>query len=247
VKRGWLLWLVGANVVALVVLAFVAPHLMVAPGPLVPAHAGMATDCFACHAPLRGASPQLCIGCHAVADIGLKTTKGAPIRQKDFKVSFHQSLMEQDCMACHTDHARPRLTRPERMSFSHALLQARIRESCDSCHVSPTDNLHRKVAGNCAACHTQKAWKPATFDHAKSFVLDRDHNVDCITCHQGNDFSRYTCYGCHEHTLSNIRAEHEEEGIRDFRNCVECHRSAQEEPRVRGGKAGASGDRGKKD
>lgn len=42
------------------------------------------------------------------------------------------------------------------------------------------------------------------------------------------DYSRYTCYGCHEHTPDNIRREHIEEGIRDFDNCVECHRNADE-------------------
>jgi hypothetical protein len=69
---------------------------------------------------------------------------------------------------------------------------------------------------------------PATFDHDKYFVLDRDHNVKCVTCHERNDYSRYTCYGCHEHSPEKIRREHIEEGIRDFKNCVECHRSADE-------------------
>jgi hypothetical protein len=40
----------------LVALAFAYPHLMVSPGPLVKGHAELATDCFACHAPWRGAS-----------------------------------------------------------------------------------------------------------------------------------------------------------------------------------------------
>ena len=70
-------------------------------------------------------------------------------------------------------------------------------------------------------------------------MLDRDHNTTCVTCHTGNDYKRYTCYGCHEHTPAKVRAEHEEEGIRDFENCVECHRSADEEPPKRG----ARGDR----
>ena len=48
------------------------------------------------------------------------------------------------------------------------------------------------------------AWKPATFEHSKFFQLDEDHNATCITCHAVNDFSRFTCHGCHEHTPSNI-------------------------------------------
>jgi len=57
----------------------------------------------------------------------------------------------------------------------------------------------------------------------------------------------YTCYGCHEHTPAKIRAEHEEEGIRDFSDCVQCHRSAQEEPRERGREGGREGGRREKD
>ena len=42
-------------------------------------------------------------------------------------------------------------------------------------------------------------------------------------------FVDYTCYGCHEHSRSKIREEHVEEGIRDYENCVEGHRSGDED------------------
>jgi len=54
-KRPWLMLIVAANLVVIVALAFIYPHLMLSPGPLMPAHAQLATDCFACHTPLRGA------------------------------------------------------------------------------------------------------------------------------------------------------------------------------------------------
>lgn len=57
-----------------------------------------------------------------------------------------------------------------------------------------------------------------------------DIGTDCVTCHKGGVYSTYTCYGCHEHTPAKIRAEHEEEGIRDFENCVECHRDPGVDP-----------------
>jgi hypothetical protein len=44
-----------------------------------------------------------------------------------------------------------------------------------------------------------------------------------------NDYSNYTCYGCHEHSRSKIREEHVEEGIYDYENCEECHRSGDED------------------
>ena len=233
-KARWLFIVIAANLVVLIALAFVYPHLMVSPGALVRGHAELATDCFACHAPLRGASSARCIQCHAPSDIGLKTTKGAPLPVGARKARFHQNLIEQDCMACHSDHLGPKLTQRSRKPFSHALLRVTVQEQCSSCHQPPTDNLHRKLTGNCQQCHSQEAWKPATFDHQKSFVLDQDHDVACATCHKASDYSRYTCYGCHEHSLANVRAEHEKEGIADFDNCVECHRDPGVEPEKKG-------------
>ncbi|MBP6854534.1 MAG: cytochrome c3 family protein [Rhodoferax sp.] len=233
-KGRWLFIVIAANLVVLVALAFVYPHLMVSPGALVRGHADLATDCFACHAPLRGASSSRCIQCHATADIGLKTTKGTPLPVSTKKARFHQDLIEQDCMACHSDHLGPKLTQRSRKPFSHALLRASVQEQCATCHQTPTDNLHRKVTGGCQQCHSQEAWKPAAFDHQKSFVLDQDHDVQCSTCHKASDYSQYTCYGCHEHTVANVRAEHEKEGIANFDNCVECHRDPGVEPEKKG-------------
>jgi hypothetical protein len=128
--------------------------------------------------------------------------------------------------------------------FDHALLAADSRKECQACHKAPTDALHRQISGNCSQCHSQDKWTPATFDHDKLFQLDRDHNVKCATCHTGNDYTRYTCYGCHEHTTDNIRRKHIKEGIRDYRNCVECHRNADEHDiRMPGRQGGGKGDR----
>lgn len=240
--KRWLLALIVANLTGLLALVFIFPHLMVSPGALIEEHAHLATDCFACHAPLRGASSQRCVTCHAVPDIGLRTTKGLPISRDARKIPFHQKLIEQDCMACHSDHQAPSLTQRSRKSFSHALLSAPVRNVCEACHRAPADNLHRQITGNCVQCHRQDKWKPATIEHDKLFLLDRDHNTSCVTCHANNDYSSYTCYGCHEHQPDKIRRKHEKEGIQNFQNCVECHRTADEEPRERG-----SRDRGHRD
>lgn len=280
-KKHPILWIIVAlNLVVLVALAFIYPHLMVSPGPLIKGHEQLATDCFACHAAWRGASTPRCTACHAVADVGLKTTKGVPIPSGSVKVSFHQELIEQDCTACHSDHQGPKLTKLSRKPFAHALLKPSAQETCSSCHAAPkdtihrdvkvecsqchgqkawkpaqfehklltptvldrceschsapTDRLHRQIQGNCKSCHKTDAWKPATFNHDKYFVLDRDHQATCTTCHQNNDFSRYTCYGCHEHSQATVRTKHVEEGIRNFEKCVECHRDPRVEPERRG-------------
>ena len=286
-KGRWLWIVISANLLVLVSLAFIYPHLMVAPGALAGGHTELTTDCFACHTLLRGATADRCIVCHALPDIGLRTTKGAAIvNAKLLKVSFHQELNNQNCMACHSDHAGPKLTQRSRKPFSHAMLRVAARNRCDLCHAAPTnalhkalsigcdnchkteawkpatfdhaaltqaelerceschkapvDTLHKQMTGNCAQCHKTQAWKPATFEHDKFFPLDKDHNATCVTCHNGNNYKRYTCYGCHEHTPANMQAKHREEGVtEDLQNCVRCHRSASGEPEGKG-----KGDRG---
>jgi hypothetical protein len=160
-------------------------------------------------------------------------------------VAFHQQLAEPDCMACHSDHAGPKLTRGSRTTFSHELLTAPARERCETCHKAPADTLHRQIQTGCAQCHAPSAWKPATFEHGKFFVLDKDHNASCVTCHTTADYRSYTCYGCHEHTPANVRSKHVKEGIANFDNCVECHRSADGEGRGEGSRERGGERRGR--
>ena len=226
----------AANLIVVTVLVFVYPNLMVGPGKLIPGHRQLETDCFACHQPFAGAASSRCVSCHRPEQIGRLTTTGRPIVKPLAATPFHQKLVSQDCVACHSDHAGVKRFR-QQGRFDHALLDKDARAQCQSCHKPPADTLHRKVSGNCSQCHSQDRWVPATFDHDKWFTLDRDHDTRCVTCHVRNDYSRYTCYGCHEHSLASIRREHIEEGIDKFDDCVECHRSGDEHDiRGRGGK-----------
>lgn len=295
----WIWLIMIANLAVCIILVFAYPHLMVSPGKVSPGHASFETDCFACHAPLRGASAERCLVCHALPDIGLRTTKGEIIkyntvaRTNSRKVAFHQELIEQNCIACHSDHADPKLTQHSRKPFSHALLRPATQKLCETCHArpsnklhdniapaigcaqchqtngwkpanfdhallpkeqlsqchnchkAPSDKLHRQIKGDCGQCHSTKAWEPATFEHSKFFVLDGDHNTTCATCHTTDNYKEYTCYGCHEHTLENIKRKHTREGIRNFDNCVKCHRSAEGERE--GGEGGEGGEHGERD
>lgn len=231
--------ILALNLLVATVLVFVYPHLMLAPGKLIPGHAKLESDCFACHAPFFGSASERCASCHKPEEIGRLTTTGQPLAKPLTKTAFHQKLASSDCVACHSDHAGVKRFRSSGR-FDHNLLDRATRGACRSCHEAPRDKLHRQISGQCSSCHGQQKWRPATFDHREYFVLDRKHNVQCATCHQGSDYRRYTCYGCHEHTQENIRREHIEEGIRDYSNCTECHRSADEHD-IRGrGKHGES-------
>jgi len=127
-----------------------------------------------------------------------------------------------DCAACHTT------TGWKPASVDHLKL---TRQACTACHdrKRPADELHRQVGNDCGACHTTRTWTPATFEHDQYFVLDRDHNASCRTCHTAiGDYTSYTCYGCHEHSESRIMAKHREERISNIGDCVRCHRSSDE-------------------
>lgn len=239
----FLKFVLAANLIALAALCFIYPHLMVGPGKLIPGHKQLNTDCFACHGPFGGADSERCISCHKPADIGRLTTLGLAIVKPLTSTPFHQNLISTDCVACHSDHAGVKVYR-KHGHFNHGLLKLETNEQCQNCHKSPNDSLHQKITGKCSQCHNQNKWLPATFDHGKHFVLDSDHNARCVTCHVRDDYKRYTCYGCHEHTPSGIRSKHIEEGIRDFNNCVKCHRSANEDD-IQGGDRG--GEDGRED
>ena len=223
---------------AIIYMSIARPHEMVSPGNLIPAHSNLQSDCFACHAPFQGASANRCTTCHVVTDIGLRTTKGVSIPQGMRSAAFHQALSEPDCMACHSDHPKPAMARASTVKFDHALLMPDLRTKCQTCHVPPRDEMHRAAPSACATCHQSRAWRPATFDHSRFFILDRNHNTTCTTCHLGGNYRRYTCFGCHEHQQANIIAEHREEGITRIENCVRCHQNAHGEPEGERGEEG---------
>ena len=185
--------------------------------------------CTGCHLDARSivdlqSAPQDCYSCH-------------------YQVDEHQGQFGTQCDACHT---------PENwdaVSFDHSLSNfpltgAHITVNCESCHIngvfastqSACVSCHAEPiehAGqfgtDCEACHTTTAWTPATFSGDHTFPLNHGESgqVSCTTCHPVN-YTTYTCYGCHEHTESNIISEHREEGISDFQNCVECHADGRE-------------------
>lgn len=221
-----LVWLgIGLALSAVIALCFLLPSPMLSPAPLIPQHAALQKNCFACHIPLQGTTAQKCTSCHRIAEIGVVTTKGVPKKQNPSRPAFHSALAEPNCMACHSEHQKPGLTKPVAMRFDHSLIEADRRADCQSCHRPPRDSLHSGQNLPCAMCHRQASWRPATFDHDRYFKLDGHHKAACTTCHIGGDYMRSTCYGCHAHQPAQIIALHRAEGITNLQNCVRCHRS----------------------
>ena len=214
--------------------------------------AAIVEDCNRCHAKptdeLHTPLPNKCAACH-------DTQGWKPAREFDH--SLLSAASKSDCASCHQ---RPTDTLHERMkgncaschsttawkpaTFDHAVLSAAEKDHCATCHQPPKDAFHQGTKDNCASCHGTNAWSPSTFDHSAYFRLDGDHNTKCATCHQANNYSSYTCYGCHEHTPGNIIGEHQEEGITNITDCVRCHRSGDEDDIRMDGRSGSEGGEG---
>lgn len=198
--RRWLLPLVVINLLALIALVFAYPHLMVSPGPVRPAHASLATDCFACHSPFLGASPARCMSCHKLQDIGLRTTSGAALAAAP-RPAFHQQLASARCMDCHTEHQGIAFAHADK-PFLHTLLKESVQGRCKECHQPPATAVHQNALLTCTQCHNTSGWRPASFDHGS---LSQAVLQNCASCHAppANDLHRnvaQTCSRCHQTT-----------------------------------------------
>ncbi len=206
-------------------------------------------DCIVCHQKpedkLHAQLTDACAKCHGTTawkqDLAFNHGMVQPA-ERDNCIGCHQKpedklhlQLTDACVKCHGTTA----WKLEK-TFDHDMLQSGIRSNCVSCHEGPGDAFHNTVKDACTKCHSTDKWVPTTFNHTNYFVLDRDHNVKCATCHLTNNYNTYTCYGCHEHTVSNIQREHREEGISNFTDCVSCHKSSDEHE---GGKDSRKKDR----
>jgi hypothetical protein len=180
-------------------------------------------DCISCHSDHKGLDPKLSLKKfdHILLD---ETNRNNCISCHSQPKNKLHSQVTNSCVSCHSTTSWTSTT-----LFNHDKIKGAIRNNCLACHESPKDNFHsNSTNSNCISCHSLDKWKPSTFSHDKAFSLDQNHNASCVTCHTNNDFKTYTCFGCHEHFLNNIRGDHNEEGISNFDDCVKCHRSGNE-------------------
>ena len=192
--------------------------------PLTGKHAQV--DCVQCHVNnVYKGTPQTCIDCH----------------EKDDQ---HKGQFGADCGACHKtdtwqgatfDHSKSAFP----LTGKHAqvdCVQCHVNnvykgtpQTCVGCHQDPA--YHLAVFGTaCADCHTADAWRPARYNGPHTFPYNHGESgsSSCNTCHPAQ-VKAYTCYGCHEHTETQIADKHREEGIADLANCMKCHSTGQKE------------------
>jgi hypothetical protein len=206
--------------------------------PLTGAHSTV--DCQSCHANGYQGTPTECVACH----------------QQQFNQSSnpnHNALgLSTDCVACHT--TAPGWS-PAKFDIhnqyyplngAHALIATQCitchngdytntPNTCVGCHQSDynqTNNPSHTAAQfstDCATCHSETAWSPATFDHDNQYfpIYSGKHKGEwnqCTDCHTSpGNYSIFTCITCH----TNPETNNKHNGVTGYTYnssaCLACH------------------------
>jgi hypothetical protein len=194
-------------------------------------HADFENQCWACHTPFQGDQAAQCLSCHQ--DINAQLAQ---------KTGLHASLTQpRDCASCHHDHqgrdfdpAQAAMTFFDHsrtlfpLSGAHGLLDCQrchtgagytaLDTRCAACHAEPAAHSGM-FGGDCAACHTTAAWRPATLQ-GKAF----DHSLVGFTLNlHPVDFQQapIQCTGCHKGQIKSQPAG--QPAQLDPQPCVACH------------------------
>lgn len=214
-------------------------------------HAQLKGDCNVCHsAPWSSQSmTDRCIWCHTEVSTQVQTKTGL----HGILVGTLKSPTCRGCHTEHHGAAGaltvvdPKTFPHDLTGYS---LRAHQRKSdgsqflCADCHPKGVSSFDQATCQNCHAtidaafmtqhvndfgtqcleCH--KGNDPfANFKHT-FFPLNHgreERQATCKTCHPTNAFSKYTCYGCHEHTPANVLNDHEGRPLSQLTDCVKCH------------------------
>ncbi|HVO90717.1 MAG TPA: cytochrome C [Casimicrobiaceae bacterium] len=184
------------------------------PGKVIAGHAKLENDCANCHVKFdRAAQDRLCLDCHKPVAADVRNRTG-----------YHGRIRIDTCRTCHTEHKGREMNiaafdtaRFEHARTDFALGGAHARAKCESCHTAGRkfrdaparcndchhkDDVHRgQLGADCTSCHSDSAWKPARFDHARTrFALTGKHaDATCKSCHVDQQFkgTPLACASCH--------------------------------------------------
>jgi len=240
----------------------------ISPGPLARPHERLegSANCLKCH-DRQGVAPEKCLACHTLLADRIASGQGLHARSdyrdckrchvdhqgREFELVFwgdrgrdrfdhglagwplegkHGRVA---CDDCHRKHARRTAAQLAAGGAAPDTLLG-LETACKACH----EDEHRGQFGkrDCAACHTAKAWKPATgFDHGRAaFPLEGRHaDVRCDACHTRepgeHGTRRYVgiafgdCSSCHKDPHRG----------RFGPTCASCHAGGTWVPRLRAG------------
>ena len=216
--------------------------------PLTGGHASVASDCEGCHKGNYKTLPNQCVSCHQ-SNYNNTTNPN------------HKGLaLSTDCKSCHTTQAgwKP-ATFPVHNTFYQLIgAHASIANNCADCHTGNYSNTPNQCVGchqkdydnttnpahkaggfstDCLSCHSQSAWKPATFDHDnQNFpIYSGSHNGKwntCNDCHSSqSNYKLFTCITCHEHSKTTADGQHKSVNGYTYESsaCFSCHPRGQSE------------------
>lgn len=208
--------------------------------PLTGAH--LTTDCMDCHASGYSGTPTACDDCHDQQYI--QTTN-----PNHFATSINT-----ECQTCHTTDPgwKPALLPNHNDYWVLNGAHASNASDCFACHKDDYNNTPNTCVGchqedynqttnpphtstgfstDCATCHTETAWTPATFDHDGQYfpIYSGKHNGQwntCADCHtNAANYNLFSCTDCHDHNQAATDEEHNGVGgyIYNSQACYECH------------------------
>ncbi len=208
--------------------------------PLTGSH--VATECSACHTDGYAGTTSLCSGCHQSnynttsnpnhTSLGFSTSCGdCHTTNPDWKPAAFSN--HNDYYALNGAHA----TVASDCYLCHSGNYTNTPNTCFGCHSNDynntTDPAHAtaQFSTDCITCHTEKAWKPSTFDHDNQYfpIYSGEHKGEwnsCTDCHtQAGNYAVFSCLNCHEHNLTDMADEHK--GVNGYvynsTNCLTCH------------------------
>ncbi len=176
-------------------------------------------DCIACHQedynnssdPNHSSAqfPTDCVQCHTTNPSWTPVTWN----HNDFyPLNGAHVAIANDCVVCHNGD------------------YVNTPNTCVGCHQTDFDgtvNPNHVDAGfssDCASCHTEDAWEPATFDH-DLFPLTLGHeNLDCTQCHTTGNYTDADsdCVTCHQTDFDNTN-DPNHSAAQFPTDCVQCH------------------------
>ncbi|MEP6793455.1 MAG: hypothetical protein ABJB16_03950, partial [Saprospiraceae bacterium] len=206
--------------------------------PLTGAHTTL--ECLKCHANGFAGTPTECVACHST-DFQLTTNPN------------HTDIgLATDCATCHTTTPgwAPAKFPNHNDFYVLAGAHSTIANQCASCHQGNYNNTPNTCAGchlqdynqttdpshtalqfstDCATCHSESAWTPATFDHDNQYfpIYGGKHEGvwdKCVDCHTNpSNYSEYTCVTCH----ANPETDNHHSGVSGYSYnsavCLACH------------------------
>jgi hypothetical protein len=117
----------------------------------------------------------------------------------------------------------------------HASVFVGTPTACNGCHMadynatSSTNHVAAQFPTDCAACHNEDSWTPATFNFHPYFPIYSGRHDDvwnnCATCHTNpNDYGVFTCTDCHN-DQNDLADEHDEVSGYSYNSnaCYSCH------------------------